>query len=249
MNLCKALQCSQKFNALPITIKATERMIRSLPHYLRSIVTENKDWAYYIPAAEFTLKSTPSMALGGLSPFEVDIGYIPHSPLTLSYQLSDKGRIIDEISENFEKYEITARAARNLIFETNKAIFDANKKEGELEEGDDVYIPQDALAKPGDVHNRNLVQAFKSKYVGPYKVIKKINAVNYELELPSSSKRSSPFHISQLKRQSALSNALFTAPKVTNPLYEYRYISMEIELEELIVIYNFLFIVVKYCKT
>ena len=91
MNLCKALQCSQKFNALPITIKATERMIRSLPHYLRSIVTENKDWAYYIPAAEFTLKSTPSMALGGLSPFEVDIGYVPHSPLTLSYQLSDKG--------------------------------------------------------------------------------------------------------------------------------------------------------------
>ena len=236
MNLCSALQCSQK---LCITNHhqsngKVERMIRSLQHYLRSIVTENKDWAYYIPAAEFTLNSTPSMALGGLSPFEVDIGYVPHSPLTLSYQLSDKGRVIDEISENFEKYEITARAARNLIFETNKAVFDSNKKEGELEEGDDVYILQDALAKPGDVHNKNLVHAFRSKYVGPYKVSRKINAVNYELELPSSSKRGSPFHISQLKRQSALPNALFTAPKITNPLYEYKDGSVETEIEELI---------------
>ena len=236
MNLCTALQCSQN---LCITNHhqsngKVERMIRSLQHYLRSIVTENKDWAYYIPAAEFTLNSTPSMALGGLSPFEVDIGYIPHSPLTLSYQLSDKGRIIDEISENFEKYEITARAATNLIFETNKAKFDSNKKEGELEEGDDVYILQDALAKPGDAHNKNLVQAFRSKYVGPYKVSKKINSVNYELELPSSSKRNSPFHISQLKKQSALPKALFTAPKVINPLYEYKDGSVETEIEELI---------------
>ena len=68
-----------------------ERYIRILGDYLRLTVDKNEDWLKMIPLAEYTINSTPSMALGGASPFEVDVGYVPPLPLTMHFSLEKGG--------------------------------------------------------------------------------------------------------------------------------------------------------------
>jgi hypothetical protein len=87
-----------------------ERYIRTLQDYLRTTIDANDDWIAMIPLAEFTINSNPSIALGGSSPFQVDLGYSPPSSLNYSYQLSEERRDADNITEILDRYAICASA-------------------------------------------------------------------------------------------------------------------------------------------
>ncbi|GMG40125.1 unnamed protein product [Ambrosiozyma monospora] len=58
-----------------------------------------------------------------------------------------------------------------------------------MEVGNSVFIDYPAIPV-GDVHNKKLLASFRTKFVAPFKVVAKNSAVNSELELPSSFKRS-----------------------------------------------------------
>jgi putative transposase len=189
-----------------------ERYIRILEDYLRLTVDKNEDWLKMIPFAEYTINSTPSMALGGASPFEVDVGYVPPSPLTMHYSLEKGGAEADDITEVLDRFANTARVALKATFDRNKLYYDQKRKGDEFEVGDLVFTAQSALVTPGSAHNKELVRSLQTKFVGPFEVIKKDSAVNYRLLLPDYMKRTNLFHISQLRKRNSIPDALIVAP-------------------------------------
>ena len=74
-----------------------------------------------------------------------------------------------------------------------------HKVERSFEVGDLVYLRlqhyrQSSLKKKG-------VEKLKPRVYGPYKLIRKVGDVAYELELPEESKIHDVFHVSNLKKQ------------------------------------------------
>jgi len=189
-----------------------ERYIRILQDYLITTITENSQWISMLPMAEFVINSTPTISLGGLSPFEADLGYIPASPLSIQYSTTTSGAAADDITEAMDRFYTTARSALQLSFQKNKLYFDASKTTTTFQVGDQAYIKQSALSTAGNSHNSELVSSFRTKFVGPVTVTEVLSPVNVLLALPASFKRKSPFHISQLRKQKSLPDALFKAP-------------------------------------
>ncbi len=188
-----------------------ECFIRTLQDYLRSYVGSNTSWFELLAFAEFTINSTPSVSLAGNTPFQVDLGYNPSSPASLSYSLNEGWRKADDITELLDRYGSTAKAALNAAHERNKQYYDFRYKDVEFELGDTVYIDQTAIPAIGDVHNKEQPASHRTKFIGPFRITQKLSPVNYELELPPSYKRSPIFHISQLRKQHSLPDGFFRA--------------------------------------
>ena len=79
-----------------------------------------------------------------------------------------------------------------------KLYADKHKIERSFEVGDLVYLRlqpyrQSSLKKKG-------VEKLKPRFYGPYKIIRKVGEVAYELELPQESKIHNVFHVSSLKK-------------------------------------------------
>lgn len=60
---------------------------KQVEQYLRLYIQSLKDWPQLLLIAEFVLNLASSAALGGKSPFEVDLSYIPKAPSTLIFFL------------------------------------------------------------------------------------------------------------------------------------------------------------------
>ena len=79
-----------------------------------------------------------------------------------------------------------------------KLYVDKHRIERSFEVGDLVYLRlqpyrQSSLKKKG-------VEKLKPRYYGPYKVVRKVGEVAYELELLKESKIHNVFHVSNLKK-------------------------------------------------
>lgn len=65
-----------------------ERYIRTLQDDLRAYADASISWVELLPYAKFTTNLTPSVSLGGRSPFCTDLGYNPSLLISLTYSLS-----------------------------------------------------------------------------------------------------------------------------------------------------------------
>ena len=79
-----------------------------------------------------------------------------------------------------------------------KIYADRHRVERSFEVGDFVYLRfqpyrQSSLKKKG-------AKKLKPRFYGPYKIIRKVGEVAYELELPAESKIHNVFHVSNLKK-------------------------------------------------
>jgi hypothetical protein len=81
----------------------------------------------------------------------------------------------------------------------NKMKFyaDKNRSFREFQVGDKVFLKLQSYAQALVVHRPCAKLAFK--YFGPYKILEKIGAAAYKLELPSHAAVHPVFHVSQLK--------------------------------------------------
>ena len=189
----------------PQTDGQTERLNRTLEEMLRAYVGYKQDnWDEYLTMAEFAYNNAKQMS-SGFTPFELDCGQPPITPLRLAMM----GNVVkpDEI-ENVPAANEFIRQWSNKIAMAKDALQDAQRRQTEYTNrhrrrlefkiGDKVLLSTKNIDAPAD--RRRPTKKLTPRRFGPFNIIEKMSPLVYKLDLPASMKTHPVFHISLLKK-------------------------------------------------
>lgn len=197
----------------PQTDGQTERVNQILEGGLRNyIMIDQSDWSYHLSLLEFGYNSTVHTATGA-TPFELVLkGGTPITPLALSLQaltledlpetdvLADPKQVRDRNRAErwlYNQAAILENARTRMLKAQVRAAKQYNKTKREVvfQLNDMVWLRTKHLVFPERLSSKLI-----PRWVGPYKIIKKVGEVAYTLELPLSMRQLHPtFHVSNLK--------------------------------------------------
>ena len=178
----------------PQTDGLVERFNRTLKSMLRRLVKEEgRDWDKLIPYVLFAYREVPQTTTG-FSPFELLFGREVRGPLDVlkeEWEASEKCKesVITHILEIRERMEAMQEVVKENAEEAQKRQkrwYDRTARDTELKPDDKVLVLLPTST------NKLLAQ-----WKGPYKVIRKIGKVNYEIQVAGKKK---VFHANMLKR-------------------------------------------------
>ncbi|GJX78644.1 putative reverse transcriptase domain-containing protein [Tanacetum coccineum] len=160
----------------PQTDRQSERTIQTLEDMLRACVIDFENgWVKHLPLVEFSYNNSYHASIKA-APFEALYGQKCRSPVCWA-----------EIKQRMQP-------ARDR----QKSYADLKRKPIEFQVGDKVMLK--VLAWKGVVRFGKRGK-LNPKYVGPFKVLEKVRAVAYKLELPQELSRvHNTFHVSNLKK-------------------------------------------------
>ncbi|KAJ1293165.1 hypothetical protein BS78_01G047300 [Paspalum vaginatum] len=163
----------------PQTDGQTERLNQCLEAFLRcSVHSCPRQWHKWIFLAEYWYNTTFQSSLGH-TPFEVLYGHPPrHFGIT---------NIQDCIVPDLEAWQ-----------QRMKHQADAHRSERQFSVGDLVYLKLQPHIQSSVAPRSNNKLLFR--FYGPFKVLQRVGAVAYKLELPPLSRIHPVIHVSQLKR-------------------------------------------------
>ena len=176
---------------------ALERFHQTLKTMLRAYCLDRpEDWDKGIPFVLFAIRDVPNESTG-FSPFELVYGHQVRGPLKflkeklLSPHQEDDPNLLEYVSSVRERLSGACALAREHLKTAQhvmKTHFDLKAKEREFVPGDKVLallpVPQDPLS---------------AKFHGPYRIIKKLNDVDYVISTPDRRKSRRVCHINMLK--------------------------------------------------
>src|SRR5450755_3920041 len=173
----------------PQTDGQTERLNQTLEQYLRHYVNyQQDDWVVLLPTAQLAYNLT-STSTTGISPFFANYGYNPSASL--------KARGMVKVAE---KAKVTVEKLKDLYQELTRDIewislrfslyYNSKRLEGpRLREGDQVYLLRRNVktVRPSD--------KLDHKKLGPFKIIRNIKDISFELQFPPTMRIYPVFHI------------------------------------------------------
>ena len=186
----------------------TERLNQDLETTLRSLARDNPaSWSSWLPWAEYAHNTLQSSATG-LSPFQCQFGFQP--PLFPEQEI-DAG--VPSVHHHMQRCRrVWNKTRRALLRSSRSAQTQANRRRRpapHFRPGQRVWLSSKDL--PLHVESRKLAP----RYVGPFKVIRRVNPVTYRLQLPRSLRIHPTFHVSLLRP--VLSSPHSPAPKAPPP--------------------------------
>ena len=172
-----------------------ERMHRTLKQVLRAICQENPtDWDKALPPAIFALR-TCTHTTTNFAPAELLYGRNLRGPLDILRRKWDDTQVhptvIQHVVEMLNKFHVNRQLATEAATDArsrSKEFFDRDARTREYEKGDKVLLLK---------HDRkNKMDVFWS---GPYKVLEKLNEVNYRIAKGKGGSKSVIYHVNLLK--------------------------------------------------
>ncbi|GJS59336.1 putative reverse transcriptase domain-containing protein [Tanacetum coccineum] len=181
----------------PQTDGQSERTIQTLEDMLRACVIDfGNGWVKHLPLVEFSYNNSYHASIKA-APFEALYGRKCRSPVCWAevgqVQLTSP-ELVQETTERIIQIKQRIQTARDR----QKSYADLKRKPMEFQVGDKVMLkvsPWKGVVRFGKRGKLN------PRYVGPFKVLKKVGAVAYKLELPQELSRvHNTFHVSNLKK-------------------------------------------------
>ncbi|GKF15603.1 putative reverse transcriptase domain-containing protein [Tanacetum coccineum] len=181
----------------PQTDGQSERTIQTLEDMLRACVIDfGKGWVNHFPLVEFSYNNSYHASIK-VTPFEALCGQ-KFCSLVCWAEVGEVQligpEIVQETTENIIQIKKRIQAARDR----QKSYADLKRKPMEFQVRDRVMLK--VLPWKGVVRFSKRGK-LNPKYVGPFKVLEKVGAIAYKLELPQElSKVHNMFHVSNLKK-------------------------------------------------
>ena len=180
----------------PQTDGQTERTNQTVEQYLRCYLNyQQNNWVGLLPMAQFAFNN--SAAVTGISPFYANYGRNPNIARDPRGLKPIAERAMVKV-ENLKKLHETMQ--EDLEFIARRAAIQANKKRSDgpdLKKGGMVYL----LRK--NIKTKRPSDKLDHTKLGPYKILKRLGPVTFELQLPEGMRIHPVFHISLLEKAPA----------------------------------------------
>ncbi|KAI2647669.1 Transposon Ty3-G Gag-Pol polyprotein [Labeo rohita] len=176
----------------PETNGQTERKIQEICRYLRSYCHNHQEsWNQYLPWAEYAQNSLRQKTTG-LTPFQCVLGYQP--PL---FPWNDEPSSVPAVDYWFRESERVWNSAHTHLqraVRRHKRWADTRRSPTpEYQPGELVWL------STRDINLRLPCRKLSPKFIGPFPIIRRLNDVTYELQLPPHYCIAPTFHVSLLK--------------------------------------------------
>ncbi|KAA3483481.1 DNA/RNA polymerases superfamily protein [Gossypium australe] len=175
----------------------SERVIQILEDMLRGCVIDFRgSWEEFIPLAEFAYNNSYQSSIQ-MATYEALYGRRCCTP-TCWTELGERQILgLDLVTETEEKVEII-RARLKEASDRQKSYFDLKRKDIEFAVGDKVFLKVSPWKK---VLRFGRKGKLSPRFIGPYRVLKRVGPVAYQLELPPElGQIHDVFHVSMLRR-------------------------------------------------
>ena len=178
----------------------TERTHRTIEQILRSYVhTDHHEWLTSLPLAEFAYNNNVHSSTG-YSPFMANYGFDPRTPASLLDPATETPKSTDDILERLMTIHSLIADQLKIAKSLQKHYADQKTRPKEFDVGDYVLLSTQNLK----LHDQPS-KKFRSRFIGPYQITKKISSQAYELKLPLTVKVHPVFHVSLLREYHSLS--------------------------------------------
>ena len=157
-------------------------------------VTDLGRWKDFLPTVKMVVNSLPNRSTG-YSPFFLMYRYHPLLPVELLK--GDESTNVETLSNFLERTQEVWRLARvqmEKAVAAQKTYYDRKHKDEQFSIGDSVLLSTQNLRFKGIPHKLH------RKFCGPYKVLEKIGAQAYRLQLADTWRVHPVFHVSLLKQ-------------------------------------------------
>jgi hypothetical protein len=175
----------------------TERANRTVIEMLRAYIgPHHNNWDQHLVAAEFAYNNSVN-ATTGFTPFFLNSGQHPHTPLTLSVPpLQPVSKPVAQFLSDIREHLSQARSAILKSQEVQAKYANEKRRDVSFKPGDQVLLSARKLKVP---LAENAKVKFQPCYYGPFKILKVVTPVTYKLKLPASFQIHPVIHAKYLK--------------------------------------------------
>ena len=157
---------------------------------------QQKAWVRWIHLCEYCYNTTHHMSIQ-MTPFRALYGY--NAPSFIDFLMSDVR--VPHAGDFLQERKDIVDALRNNIAKAqnqHKQYVDQKRIERSFQVGDMVYLMLQPYRQP--TLRKRGSEKLKPRYYGPFKIIRPMGEMAYELELPTDSRVHNVFHVSRLKK-------------------------------------------------